>query len=83
MRINVYSEELTADVVIVHKTAGDTHKRYHGCRLYLESAPALHNSADDDDRSAITIWFSDPVAAQAAVNTLGVIAEAHRAAHGA
>jgi hypothetical protein len=52
MRINVYAEEMPAipDVRIVEK---DGHR---GLRIFLESSPLLHNTATDDDRSAITFW---------------------------
>jgi len=52
MRINVYAEEMpaTPDVAIVEK---DGHR---GLRVYLEGGPRLHQTAEDDDRSAITFW---------------------------
>ena len=55
MRINVYSEELTDEVEVVEKTA-DTGVTFYGLRIFLKSAPELHNDVDDDDRSAITFW---------------------------
>ena len=56
MRINVYSQELTKEIMLVSKVA-DTGIRYYGIRLYLASPDILHHSEDDDDRSAITFWI--------------------------
>lgn len=56
MRVNVYHEELTRDVQVVEVNP-DTSRTYIGLRLYLESSLKLHDSAEDDDRSAVTIWF--------------------------
>jgi hypothetical protein len=56
MRINVYSQELTKEVVLVEKTSsnGQTH---YGVRMYLASPDILDHTADDDDRSAVTFWL--------------------------
>jgi hypothetical protein len=56
MRINVYSQELTKEIELVHKTA-DTGITYYGVRMYLASPDVLHHSPEDDDRSAITFWL--------------------------
>lgn len=56
MRINVYSQELTKEIVRVEKEA-DTGILYYGVRLYLASPDILHHTAEDDDRSAITFWI--------------------------
>lgn len=58
MRINVYAEELTDEVELVTKTVDDDDgvRVFYGIRFYLKSAPELHHSENDDDRSAITIW---------------------------
>jgi hypothetical protein len=56
MRINVYSQELTKEVVLVSKVA-DTGITYYGIRLYLASPDILHHTEEDDDRSAITFWI--------------------------
>lgn len=60
MRINVYAEELTSECEVVTKTVvpdGRTDAvTFYGIRFYLISPDALHSSADDDDRSAITLW---------------------------
>jgi hypothetical protein len=57
MRINVYSQEITEETVIVEKRAADTGIMYYGVRLYLASPDILHHTEDDDDRSAITFWI--------------------------
>lgn len=57
MRINVYNEEITNDAVFVSTHVEETGKTYYGFRFFLKSAPELHSSNEDDDRSAITIWF--------------------------
>ncbi len=60
MRINVYAEELpeldyARAIQIVEKKA-DTGRIFFGARLFLQSAPGLHDTPGDDDRSAVTIW---------------------------
>lgn len=57
MRINVYSQELTGEAKIVTQVAKDTGLTYHGVRMFLASPNLLHNSPNDDDRSAITLWI--------------------------
>ena len=57
MRINVYNEELTNDFQFVKKHVKETGKTYYGFRIFLKSAPELHHTPEDDDRSAITFWF--------------------------
>jgi hypothetical protein len=56
MRLNVYSQELTKEIVPIQKTA-DTGIVYYGVRLYLASPDILHHTPEDDDRSAITFWI--------------------------
>lgn len=56
MRINVYSQELTKEVVPISKKA-DTGITYYGIRLMLASPDILHHTPEDDDRSAITFWI--------------------------
>lgn len=51
MRIQVYAEEMTGEVETVEKNG------YKGVRFYLQSGPALHHTALDDDRSAVTFWI--------------------------
>lgn len=55
MRVNVYEEELTTEIVVVPTTA-ETGEVFYGVRIFLESSNKLHNRPDDDDRSAVTIW---------------------------
>lgn len=57
MRINVYNEEITNDFEFVEKHVTETGKTYYGFRFMLKSAPELHNTPTDDDRTAVTIWF--------------------------
>lgn len=56
MRINVYSQELTSEVIQIVKesSAGVT---YRAAQLILHSSPALHHPPLDDDRSAVTFWL--------------------------
>lgn len=56
MRINVYSQELTSEVVLVEK-ASNTGVNYHAAQLVLHSSPRLHHPPADDDRSAVTFWL--------------------------
>jgi hypothetical protein len=55
MRVNIYAEELTDDVRVVHTTA-DTGRTYDGVRIFMHSTDRLHHSEVDDDRSAVTLW---------------------------
>jgi hypothetical protein len=62
MRINVYAEELTDEVVLVSKDVEDEEfgkRTFYGVRVFLKSPPELHHSPEDDDRSAITFWFRE------------------------
>lgn len=56
MRLNIYSQELTHEAVIVSKVA-ETGITYHGVRMMLASPDILHFTPEDDDRSAITFWI--------------------------
>lgn len=56
MRINVYSQELTSEVVEVEKQS-NTGVTYHAAQLILHSSDRLHHPPADDDRSAITFWL--------------------------
>lgn len=56
MRINVYSQELTSEVIQVAKES-NTGITYHAAQLVLHSSPKLHHPPMDDDRSAITFWL--------------------------
>lgn len=56
MRINVYSQELTEEVVLVQKKS-NTGIVYEGVQLILHSSPMLHHPPEDDDRSAVTFWM--------------------------
>ena len=56
MRINVYSQELTNEVVEIIKES-NTGIVYHAAQLILHSSPMLHHPPEDDDRSAVTFWL--------------------------
>lgn len=56
MRINVYSQELTSEVVAVAKES-NTGVVYHAAQLIMHSSPMLHHPPFDDDRSAVTFWL--------------------------
>lgn len=61
MRLNLYSQELILDdsdraLEIVTKES-DTGVVYSGIRMFLHSSDKLHDTDDDDDRSAITWWL--------------------------
>jgi len=56
VRINVYSQELTSEVIPVEK-ASNTGITYHAAQLVLHSSSMLHHPPADDDRSAITFWL--------------------------
>jgi hypothetical protein len=56
MRINVYSQELTPEVLLVEKPS-NTGVTYHAAQLILHSSERLHHPPNDDDRSAVTFWL--------------------------
>jgi len=56
MRINVYSQELTNEVLTVEKSS-NTGVTYHAAQLILHSSERLHHPPMDDDRSAVTFWL--------------------------
>lgn len=56
MRINVYSQELTDEVILIEKRS-NTEVTYHAAQLVLHSSPKLHHPPEDDDRSAVTFWL--------------------------
>jgi hypothetical protein len=56
MRINVYSQELTDEVIAIEKVS-NTGLTYSAVQLILHSSERLHHPPMDDDRSAITFWL--------------------------
>lgn len=56
MRINVYSQELTSEVLMLAKES-NTGVTYHAAQLVMHSSPMLHHPPQDDDRSAVTFWL--------------------------
>jgi hypothetical protein len=56
MRINVYSQELTDEVITIEKIS-NTGVVYQAAQIILHSSQRLHHPPEDDDRSAITFWL--------------------------
>ncbi len=56
MRINVYSQELTNEVVEILKES-NTGTTYSAVQMILHSSERLHHPPEDDDRSAVTFWL--------------------------
>lgn len=56
MRINVYSQELTDEVVVIEKVS-NTGVTYFAAQIILHSSERLHHPPMDDDRSAVTFWL--------------------------
>ncbi|VVE53186.1 hypothetical protein PCO31111_04872 [Pandoraea communis] len=60
MRINIYSQELTDEVVLVEKPS-NTGITYSAVQFILHSSDKLHHPPEDDDRSAVTFWLPKSV----------------------
>ena len=56
MRINVYSQELTDEVLLIEKES-NTGLVYSAVQIILHSTENLHPPPQDDDRSAVTFWL--------------------------
>lgn len=56
MRINVYSQELTSELITIEKKS-NTGLTYSAVQMVLHSSSMLHHPPDDDDRSAVTFWL--------------------------
>lgn len=56
MRINVYSQELTNEVITIEKES-NTGLVYSAVQIILHSSSQLHHPPRDDDRSAVTFWL--------------------------
>lgn len=56
MRTNVYSQELTSEVLPVSKKS-NTGIVYSAVQMILHSSNKLHHPPEDDDRSAVTFWL--------------------------
>jgi hypothetical protein len=56
MRVNIYSQELTDEVILIEKPS-NTGITYHAAQLILHSSERLHHPPMDDDRSAVTFWL--------------------------
>ena len=80
MRINVYSQELTDEVIVVEKVS-NTKLTYSAVQMVLHSSPLLHAPPEDDDRSAVTFWLPKSMERREALaSTFERMAEAVRAA---
>lgn len=66
MRINVYSQELTEEVLQITKLS-NTGVSYYAVQFVLHSSPMLHHPPQDDDRSAVTFWLPKSPARRAAL----------------
>lgn len=56
MRVNVYSQEITNEVLLVHKKS-NTGVIYSAIQFLRDSSHMLHHPPLDDDRSAVTFWL--------------------------
>ena len=56
MRINIYSQELTDEVLTLEKRS-NTGITYSAVQFVLHSSERLHHPPADDDRSAVTFWL--------------------------
>lgn len=56
MRANVYSQELTPEVLVIEKQSG-TGVVYRAAMFVLHSSARLHHPPMDDDRSGIVFWM--------------------------
>ena len=56
MRVNIYSQELTDEIIEIKKES-NTGITYYGAQLMLHSSERLHHTDKDDDRSAVTFWI--------------------------
>lgn len=80
MRLNVYSQELTDEVLLIEK-GRNTGVKYHAAQLVLHSSPMLHHPPQDDDRSAVTFWLPrSPERREAMAKAFEKIAEIFRTA---
>lgn len=86
MRINVYSQELTSEVVTIEKVS-NTGRVYSAAQLILHSSEKLHHPPEDDDRSAVTFWLPSSEArreemAQAFERIAAIFRDAHNGEEG-
>jgi len=66
MRINVYSQEQTDEVLLISKES-NTGIVYHAAQMILHSSDKLHRPPEDDDRSAVTFWLPRSLARREAM----------------
>lgn len=60
MRINIYSQEITDEVLRIQKPS-NTGVTYSAVQFILHSSERLHHPPEDDDRSAVTFWLPKSV----------------------
>lgn len=56
MRVNIYSQELTDEVLLIEK-GSNTGITYSAVQFVLHSSERLHHPPMDDDRSGVTFWL--------------------------
>ena len=57
MRVNVYAQELPDERRVEQvKKQTESGNVYYGVRIFLKSPEELHDTLEDDDRSAVTFW---------------------------
>jgi hypothetical protein len=60
MRVHIYEEDLgAATETSIVRTTATTGLHFVGLRVWLEGSDQLHNTPEDDDRSAVTFWAED------------------------
>lgn len=81
MRVNVYSQELTAEVLKIEKVS-NTGIPYIAAQIVLHSSERLHHPPEDDDRSAVAFWLPRSTArCEEMAKAFERIAEIFRTAH--
>lgn len=76
MRVNVYAEEILNDVRMQEeKVREEDGRAYTGIRFMLHSSDRLHQTPEDDDRSAVTFWGNRKLLAELFRNALKVLGE--------
>lgn len=61
MRIQVYQEEMGEGVELIEQTSRNS-EHFYGLRIWLKTCQPLldHSTQEDDDRSAVTFWATNP-----------------------
>lgn len=80
MRVNVYSQEQTPEVLRIEKSS-NTGTVYHAAQIILHSPGQLHHPPEDDDRSAVTFWLpKSPERREAMARAFEEVARVYRTA---